>query len=129
MYSAMPGRPKVAKVFQPFADGNAAASEYLKGRTVRVAFRSAGAQGFAPHGVCPLCHVESRQPCIGEFGGEFHALRTQRRHGNRNVVAHRMVDQLQRFAKAGTFVCGNGIWKCLPSYTTSRVARPCGRSR
>ena len=66
-----------------------------------IALGEAGLQLSAPHLVVLLGDEHDRQPAVGDLGRRLDAAVLQARPPDRDVAAHRMVDELQRLAEAG----------------------------
>ena len=60
----------------------------------------------APHLPRLLGQVKERLPAFGQLGGERHVLRANRGDHDRDALAHRVVDQLERLAEAGALIRG-----------------------
>ena len=64
--------------------------------------RARPAASGSPHaGRRLLREVEDRLPALGRLGGHLHVLRPQCRHHDRDPLADRVVDQLERLAQPG----------------------------
>ena len=55
----------------------------------------------APHLAGLLGQVEERLPALGQLGGERHVLRADGGDHDRDALAHRVIDQLERLAEPG----------------------------
>ena len=88
------------------ADGQRSADHDVERSQCRIALGIPGPQRLAPHLVGLLGIEEHRLPALGDLGGQLDVLRAQRRDRDRNAVADRMIDQLQRLAEAGAPVGG-----------------------
>ncbi len=80
--------------------------EFAQGR---VAFGLSGGQILAPDLVGAFGEEEERGPAFGLFGRELHVLRPHRGNQDRDPLANRVVDQLQRLASPVPPSC-RGIW-------------------
>ena len=92
--------------FLVVGDAEAAASGHLEWTERGVTFGLSSFKIGAPNLVGPLGKEVHRQPAVGEFGGEFHILGTERCQVDRDVFAERMVDQLERLAEPRALILG-----------------------
>ena len=90
---------QVAQAGHVVADGKRRARDHVQRTQRRVAERAPLCQGAAPHRGGPLRQVEDRLPGLGELGGERHVLRADGGQGDRDALADRVVDQLERLAQ------------------------------
>lgn len=97
---------ELAQRFHVLADGEGGAGEHLEFAERRVAAGPAGRECVAPDVVRAFGQEEDRLPALGDLRGQLHVLRAEGGQQHRNAFAHRMIDQLQRFAEAGAALGG-----------------------
>jgi hypothetical protein len=93
---------QVAQAGHVVADGQRRARDHVQRTQRGVTERASLGQRAAPHRGGPLRQVEDRFPGLGQLGGERHVLRADGGQRDRDALADRVVDQLERLAQTGT---------------------------
>ena len=98
--------PRLGVARELVTDRDHAAGGDLQRAELRIALGLAGLEIVAPHRVELLRVEEDRQPAVGVLGGVLDRLAHQARPEDRDVLAHRVVDDLQRLAQSRSLTLG-----------------------
>ncbi len=95
------GPAEVAQADHVVADRQCRVGDHVQRAERVIALGVALSHGAAPHAGGLLRQVEDRHPGFGQLGGERHVLRADGGQGDRDPLADRVVDQLERLAQPG----------------------------